>query len=74
MEKLHPLRRLAVLIPRLARCPLQGRGGEQRDQQLPGAEAPQVVTNSGLSARRRDSATSSDPGREVQQRSQDNCQ
>jgi hypothetical protein len=41
MEKLHPLRRLAGLIPRLARCPLQGQGGEQSDQhwrQLSGAE------------------------------------
>ena len=70
MEKLHPLRRLAVLIPRLARCPLQGRGGEQRDQQLPGAEALQAATN--LSALER--GASSDPGRGVQRRSQDHCQ
>jgi hypothetical protein len=45
MEKLQPLRQLAVLIPRLERCLLQGRGGEQRDQQLPGAEAPQAARN-----------------------------
>ena len=61
MGNLHPLRQLAVLMPRFAHYPFEGRGGELRDQKLRGGEARAQQAATNLPAERRNAAASSDP-------------